>query len=197
MAIKVYLEKAFDRLHWGFIEDSLIGTSFPMGLRRIIMECVKTSIIQVQWKCALSHSFQPERGLRQGDPLSPHLFVLAMERLSHLINHSVAQGSWDPFRFFRHGLVLSHVCFADDLILYTKEDMTQAQNIHGILIVFGTSSGHRVSKRKTTMYFSPNTDSALQYEISSFFGFQIVDCLEKYLGVLVLNRRAKCSDYDS
>ncbi|KAL4386290.1 hypothetical protein GQ457_09G014670 [Hibiscus cannabinus] len=129
MAIKVYLEKAFDRLHWKFISDTLIDAGFPPGIRSIIMNCVTSSRFQVQWNGKLSLVFHPQRGIRQGDPLSPYLFVLAMERLGHLINHTVRMETWEPFRFVRNGTSLSHLFFADDLILYAKADISQAETI--------------------------------------------------------------------
>ncbi|GMJ03912.1 hypothetical protein HRI_004060400 [Hibiscus trionum] len=119
-----------------------------------------------------------------------------MERLGHLISNSVSQGSWIPLRFIRHGNPLSHLFFADDLILYARADISQAKNIRHILHVFGASSGHQVSSCKTTIYFSPNTAVTLRSNIASLLGYQVVDCFEKYLGVPVINRRTKCSDYD-
>ncbi|GMI76197.1 hypothetical protein HRI_001289000 [Hibiscus trionum] len=196
MAIKVDLEKAFDRLQWDFIEDSMLAAGFPPGIRRIIMDCISSSGIQVQWNGKLSRLFHPSQGIRQGDPLSPYLFVLAMERLGHLISASVQQGCWHPYRFTRNDSPLSHLFFANGLILYARADIQQAQIINEILTYFGAHSGHRVSKPKTHIYFSPNTNPDLQQAISSFLGYQRVESLGKYLGVLVLHQRLRCADYD-
>ncbi|KAL4273826.1 hypothetical protein GQ457_13G020550 [Hibiscus cannabinus] len=157
MATKVDLEKAFDRIKWDFLRETLEEAGFPLPLIRIIMHCVSSSLVQVQWNGVLSPPFSPERGVRQGDPLSPYLFVLAMERLGHAIRKAVDSGRWVPFRLARHGLPLSHLFFADDLILYAKANLDQAAVISSILTEFGYFSGHRVNVRKSQIYFSPNT----------------------------------------
>ncbi|KAL4355134.1 hypothetical protein GQ457_06G006880 [Hibiscus cannabinus] len=100
MIIKVDLAKAFDRLRWDFIEDTLLDARFPPNIIRIILQCITTSF-QIQWNGILSQSFQPQRGIRQGDPLSPYRFNLTMEHLGqsielsplHLWSSSVAAGS--------------------------------------------------------------------------------------------------------
>ncbi|GMI75341.1 hypothetical protein like AT3G24255 [Hibiscus trionum] len=119
-----------------------------------------------------------------------------MERLGHLINNSVSNSEWQPFRFVRNGIPVSHLFFADGLILYASADLDQASFIQNILATFGTFSGHCVNKRKTQIYFSPNASPSLQTDISNFFGYQRVECLGKYLSVPVLHARSKCSDYN-
>ena len=71
MAIKVDLEKAFDRLHWNFIEDTLKDANIPEVLTRTIMHCLTTSSMQVLWNGYPTEEFKPSIGIRQGDPLSP------------------------------------------------------------------------------------------------------------------------------
>ncbi|GMI91176.1 hypothetical protein like AT3G24255 [Hibiscus trionum] len=119
-----------------------------------------------------------------------------MERLGHLINHSVAQGDWSPFFFRRNGTCLSHLFFADDLILYARADVSQALIINNILSAFGNYSGHRVSKNKTQICFSAAVSDSIKAAISDVFGFRVVDSLGKYLGVPVIHQRLRCSDFD-
>ncbi|GMI87238.1 hypothetical protein HRI_002393100 [Hibiscus trionum] len=93
MALKIDLEKAFDRVRWGFLQNTLEDAGFPSDLIRIIMHCVTSAKIQVQWNASPSSPFSPERGIRQGNPLSPYLFVLTMERLGQAICQSVDSGA--------------------------------------------------------------------------------------------------------
>ncbi|KAK8646949.1 hypothetical protein V6N13_120714 [Hibiscus sabdariffa] len=95
-----------------------------------------------------------------------------MERLGHMIQDDVGSGSWAPFRFIRNGTPLSHLFFADDLILYAKVDLSQAEIINSILVEFGKFSGHRVSCRKSSIYVSPNIEDGIQHAISNRMGFQ-------------------------
>ncbi|GMI82239.1 hypothetical protein HRI_001893200 [Hibiscus trionum] len=196
MAIKVDLEKAFDRVRWDFISDSLLDAGLPANIRRIIMHSVTSSSFQIQWNGILSRPFWPQRGIRQGDPLSPYLFVLVMERLGHLINAAISSGEWKPFRFVRNGIPVSHLFFADDLILYAKALHNQASTIQQVLSTFGLHSGHRVNKRKTEIYFSPNSPPSVQAEISALLEYKQVDRFDKYLGVPVLHARATYTDFN-
>ncbi|GMI71278.1 hypothetical protein HRI_000797100 [Hibiscus trionum] len=118
-----------------------------------------------------------------------------MERLGHLINGSVSSREWQPFRFIRNGIPVSHLFFADDIILYAKAKQGQTEVIQNVLTTFAMFSGHQVNKRKTEIYFSPNTASWLQDEVSRFLGYQRVESLGKYLGVSFLHAHAKCSDF--
>ncbi|GMI77927.1 hypothetical protein HRI_001462000 [Hibiscus trionum] len=74
-------------------------------------------------------------------PLTIFIF-LTMERLGHAIRNVVDVGSWIPLLMARSGLPLSHLLFADDLILYAKADLTRDQNVSSILSEFGKHSGH-------------------------------------------------------
>ena len=81
------------------------------------------------WNGGKSESFKPSKGIRQGDPWSPYIFILCMERLSHLINLTVENKLWKPFKIARNGLAISHLCFTDYLILFVKANKEQAQFI--------------------------------------------------------------------
>ncbi|KAA3488040.1 LINE-type retrotransposon LIb DNA [Gossypium australe] len=76
MAIKLDLEKAYDRVSWRFIEVSLEAAGVPEKIRKVIMTAISSSIMQILWNGVPSRSFKPVRGIRQGCPLSPYLFVL-------------------------------------------------------------------------------------------------------------------------
>lgn len=103
MAIKVDLEKAYDRLRWDFIEDTLNILGFSQSFIAIIMKCISTPKMKIMWNGVLSEEFDMERGIRQGDSLSPYIFVLCMERLSHIINYSVEEKKWRPIKLSRGG----------------------------------------------------------------------------------------------
>lgn len=76
-----------------------------------------------------SECFRPERGIRQGDPLSPYLFVLCMDKLGHMIDKAVQSKSWCPLLPARDGPSISHLFFADDLILFAEASVHQANII--------------------------------------------------------------------
>ena len=125
MAIKVDLEKAYDRLRWEFIRHTLIDVGLPDGLVNIIWHYISTTSMQLVWNGSVSDSFSPSRGIWQGDPFSPYIFVLCIERLSQMISLAVENKIWEPIQLSRSSPTLSHLCFADDLVLFAKASMEQ------------------------------------------------------------------------
>lgn len=130
MAIKIDFEKAYDRLDWSFIRDTLLQMNIPLLLVNIIMECVTTSSLKVLWNGEPSDSFKPTRGIRQGDPLSPYLFVMCMERLYQTIEEAIVAKKWKPIRASRDDPVLSNLFFANNIILFAEAMVEQAMVIH-------------------------------------------------------------------
>lgn len=98
MAIKVDLEKAYDRLEWCFIHKVLQAYHFPQNIIKVIMSCVTSTKISVLFNGGALESFYPSRGLTQGDPISPYLFILCMEYLGYLIEKKCMEGVWKPLK---------------------------------------------------------------------------------------------------
>lgn len=76
MAIKVDLEKAYDRLKWEFVTDTLHDIGFPEEFINLVHWCISSPSLQVLWNGEALSKFLPSRGIRQGDPILPYLFVL-------------------------------------------------------------------------------------------------------------------------
>ena len=85
MAIKVDLEKAYDKLKWSFIRETLLKANIHRDLVCLIMSCVSTTSTSVLFNEGKLEAFYPSRGIRQGDLLSPYIFILCMEVLGQLI----------------------------------------------------------------------------------------------------------------
>ncbi|PKI66165.1 hypothetical protein CRG98_013418 [Punica granatum] len=100
------------------------------------MDCVTTTTMQVLWNGEATEEFIPKRGIRQGCPLSPYLFVLCIERLAHRIYDLVSFGRWRPIRVGAHGLAISHIMFADDLLLFAEASKGQMREVMGVLDTF-------------------------------------------------------------
>lgn len=141
MLLKLDLGKAYDRICWDFLEDTLIAAGLSAQWTHWIMQCVTGPEMNLLWNGERTSSFKPMRGLRQGDPLSPYLFVLCMERLCHMIDRSVMEKKWKPISLSRGGPKLSHVCFADDLILFAEASVSQISIIRQTLEGFCNASG--------------------------------------------------------
>jgi len=189
MLLKLDLEKAYDRIHWDFLHDTLVSVGLPDCWREWIMKCVAGPSMTLLWNGEKADPFKPARGLRQGDPLSPYLFVLCMERLCHQIEISVASKEWKPINLSLGGPKLSHICFADDLILFAEASVAQIRVIRQVLERFCVASGQKVSLEKSKIFFSDNVSRDLATLISNESGIKATKDLGKYLGMPVLHKR--------
>ncbi|PKI56643.1 hypothetical protein CRG98_022955 [Punica granatum] len=197
MSIKIDIEKAYDSLSWDFIHDILIAAGIPSNLRRLIFQCITTASMQVLWNGELTESFNMGRGIRQGCPLSPYIFVLCIERMSHLISSAVGEGVWRPIRAGRHGPPLSHPMFADDLLLFSKASLEQVQVIKNVLDALCAALGQKVNTAKSLLFFSRNVSSDLRAQIMQASGFVAAPSLRRYLGVPLIVGRVTRDHFQS
>ena len=89
MIFKIDLEKAYDKVNWSFLKNVMLKMNFPTKLIELIMFCLHSTSLFVLWNGRIMENFKPMRGLWQGDPLSPYLFMLCMEKLSQCIEYSI------------------------------------------------------------------------------------------------------------
>ncbi|CAN1147309.1 Putative ribonuclease H protein At1g65750 [Linum perenne] len=118
-----------------------------------------------------------------------------MERLSHLIDEAVSEGSWLPISLSPGGPELSHLFYANDLILFGAGSIDQAKVITKCLDRFCASSGQAVSKEKSIIFCSKNTDRRVCREISAELAIPLTQDLGRYLGVPVLHGRTTKATY--
>lgn len=116
MIMKLDLEKAYDRLRWDFVRDTLMDVGLPDKMIQIIMTSITSASMRLLWNGVETGDFRSSRGIRQGDPISPYIFVLCMERLAHRIRLETEKGVWKPIRLTRGGTMLTHLFFADDVV---------------------------------------------------------------------------------
>jgi hypothetical protein len=125
-AYKLDLSKAYDRVDWSFLESTMHKMGFSRRWVQWIMTCVTTVRYSVKFNGTLLEAFSPTRGLRQGDPLSPFLFLLFADGLSALLKHEVDQNNISGIKVCRRAPGISHLLFADDTLLFFRADSTQA-----------------------------------------------------------------------
>lgn len=133
MVIKIDFNKAYDSVSWDFLESCLAEMALPANIIKCIMYCVRSPIYALLWNGAQTDYFTPSRGLRQGDPLSPYLFVIVMDKLSRMIHYAMEFGSWSPIIIKQNSLPLTHLMFADDVLFFAAADHANAATISGIL----------------------------------------------------------------
>lgn len=107
------------------------------------MNYIKTTQLWVLWNSQRMNTFKLERGLSQGDLLSPYLFVLYMETLHHKIAKAMYEKKWKPCELKRNGPKISHLFFADDLLLLREASVRQAELMEEILQIFCNEIGKK------------------------------------------------------
>lgn len=153
MEVKLDLEKAYDTLEWNFIHKVLQAFHFRPKLTQIIMSCISSTTISILVNRGMLDSFEPSRGIRQGDPLSPYIFILCMEYLSRLIEQKCVEGAWVPLKASRDNLGFSHLLFTDDIILFNKVGNDTCGAISEVLSKFCLELGQKISLDKSQIYF--------------------------------------------
>lgn len=158
------------------------------------MHCVSLSTFSILWNGNKLPNFKPTHGLRQGDPLSPYLFILCIEKLSIAINNAVLQWNWEPIHITNSG-PLSHLLFADDVLLFTKAKSSQFRFVSDLFDSFSKASGLKINLSKSRALFSSGTPQAKINKLTSISGIRGTTSLDKYLGFPILKGRPKRSDF--
>lgn len=189
MAIKINLEKAYDRHRWDFIKYTLEDIRIPLNIVNLIWCCISSPTMRLLWNGEALDEFSSSRGIRQGNPISPYLFVLCLERLIHSIEAEVNSRTWLPIKLSIHFPPIYHLAFADDLLLFAEASVGKAEIIQAVLKSFCEPFGQRVSLEKTRIFFSDNVHHSHRVDIREKLGFQSTTDLGKYLGIPVLHKR--------
>jgi hypothetical protein len=148
------VEKAYDHVSWDFLIYLLERCGFPVRWRNWIQFCISTARFSILINGCPSGFFASFRGLRQGDPLSPLLFVIVMEALSRLLDHAVQGGSFSRFTVGNHEgneVLMTHLLFADDTLLFCDADPTKIKQLGWVLLWFEAFSGLRINLGKSEM----------------------------------------------
>ena len=120
------------------------------------MNMISSTRFHIMWNGFPLSEVIPSRGIRQGDPLSPYLFILCLERLSIKLTEAVRNKKIHPLHF-RTGVHLSHLFFADDIFLFTQATAKDCTNLNRLLREFCAMSGQIISANKSRTWFSPRT----------------------------------------
>ncbi|XP_017629171.1 uncharacterized protein LOC108472176 [Gossypium arboreum] len=135
--------------------------------------------------------FQPHKGLRQGDLLSPHLFLICAEGFSRLIALAKANGRISATNVGRSNVSVSHLFFADDSMLFREASIERASNLKNVIKEYERLSGQLVNFDKSLIYFSGNIGSNIQHQVGRILGVQISNNPERYLRLPTMIGRQK------
>ncbi|XP_074305021.1 uncharacterized protein LOC141639953, partial [Silene latifolia] len=190
--LKVDLRKAYDTIEWTFVRQMMVSLKFPLKFVEWIMQCVTTTSFSVVLNGQTYGFFAGQRGLRQGDPLSPLLFTVCMEYLSRLM--AEARG-FPGFKFHPlcRGIKLTHLMFADDLLLFCKGDIKSVTIMLEVFHCFSNASGLTISSEKSDIILNGIDDDTIG-AILEHTGFKKGSLPFKYLGVKISHKRLTKTD---
>ena len=150
ICLKADLKKAFDSISRPFFYYMMERMGFPPLFISWVRCCLESAKFSLLFNGSPIGFFGSSNGIRQGDPFSPYLFTIAMEGLSCLIEEEVRNGD---LRVPSYGDVhVSHILFADDLIIFFKDDLTSSQRVASLLHRFSHYSGLRLNNDKSRVY---------------------------------------------
>ena len=153
-----------------FLEELMRRMGFNEQWIALMMTCVKTVSYSVLENGEPKGLIQPSRGIRQGDPLSPFVFLLCMEGLNSLIVKAEREGLLHGFALNRGGPKLTHLLIVDDSLLFCRSSRSECQKVLEILASYESLSGQKINRDKTSIFFSKPTTEARRMEIKEPLG---------------------------
>lgn len=155
------------------------------------MSCVTSVSFSILLNGSPDRKFQPHRGLRQGDPLSPYLFILCAEVFSAMIQQALVNNSIRGIRITPRAPTISHLLFADDNVIFARETIQEATAIIHILHTYESISSQKINLEKSELSWSQGVPSTRVHELQQLLGMKAVESHPKYLGLPNIVGRSK------
>jgi hypothetical protein len=165
MFLKMDMEKAFDQMEWKFLLAIMKKLGFNDTWLGWIEACISSTSFSILINGSPYGMISPARGLRQGDPLSPFLFILGSEVLSRLLSYEASLGHINGIKIARHNPAINHLLFADDLLIFGQATNSEALSIKSCLAKYCHWSGQTINPHKSSISFSKYTNPAISASI--------------------------------
>ncbi|GJV72568.1 polypyrimidine tract-binding protein homolog 2 isoform X1 [Tanacetum coccineum] len=187
-AFKIEIQKAFNTVSWKFLNDILMGFGFHNTMIKWIMACITSTSYSINVNGELHGYFKGKRGLRQGDPMSPYLFILVMEILTLMLKRRIHESGDFGYHNRCSKQKIINICFADDLIMFSGGDIQSAKILIKALEEFKCASDLVPSIPKSTVFFC-NVVAHVKLAILHLMPFEEGSLPIKYLGVPLISSR--------
>ena len=195
IAMKLVLQKAYDRVNWGFLKLVMIQFGFCPKFVDWIMECVSSISFSILVNGGITKKFLSSRGLRQGDPLSPYLFILGQEVLSRLIEREFHRGSISGVKMNVNGLAFTHVMYADNIMLFAKANSKEVRILDKCMVTYCEWSGQSINRNKSGLICSKLVPREKKRELKFILAMKKVQENANYLGNPLFHSSSRIKDF--
>jgi len=177
------MEKTYDRLEWDFILKCLQEIRFHLVWNKWIMECISSVSYSIIVNGGPNGLSTLRGGIRQGDSLSPYIFILCIEVLNHMLfKEAMNRKSWIGVKICPKAMTISCLHFADDCLLFCKTTSNDCSKLKNILDHFSTILGQLINYRKSAPAFSRNASTAQKQVVIGLLHIIRRESLGRYLG---------------
>lgn len=191
-ALKIDLRKAYDCIRWDALLTTLDKFHIPQRFINWVSMCITAPKFSIMVNGSAYGYIEGKRGIRQGCPLSPYLFVLLMEVFNTLMLKQVQLGFYSLHPRCKNPIV-THLCFADDLLVCMKGDVQSGRSLSSTLTTFSNRTGLEVNNRKSSIFIS-SVDATTSLSIQAMLRFEVGLLPVRYLGLPLLSSRLSHSD---
>ncbi|CAM8972135.1 unnamed protein product [Rhodiola kirilowii] len=189
--MKIDMSKAYDRVSWLFLIRTLKAMGFNDRWCDLIFRNMSNCFYSVLWDDSSFGHFKSNQGVRQGDPLSPALFVICMEVFSRMIHQGDRSGRIKPF-FTKVGAVqVSHLLYADDMLIFTNGSKLSYERLFVIINLYCANSGQQLNPLKSFIFFDDHIPEERRRTILRTTGFTAGLFPTTYLGAPLFPGRVK------
>ncbi|XP_075095058.1 uncharacterized protein LOC142173378 [Nicotiana tabacum] len=196
VVIKMDMAKAYDRLSWNFLMVVMRKFDFSEAWIDIIWRLVSDVWYSIMINGSRKGLFTSSQGLKQGDPLSPSLFIIGAEVLSRSLNKLATHNNFTPFFMDQRGPIITHLAYADDIMIFTGGDKNSIKCIKSRIRRYEKVSGQKVNNDKSFFVTTPNTSASRINRIRRASRFMDKPFPFNYLGCPIYNGRKTISLFD-
>ncbi|KAE8696464.1 hypothetical protein F3Y22_tig00110670pilonHSYRG00065 [Hibiscus syriacus] len=182
LILKLDFAKAYDCVCWEFFDLVQQQMGFGSRWRGWVWECISTVRVSVLLNGSPTKEFKMLRGLRQGDPLSPFLFLMVTETLHLMLEGAVSKGYIEGIHNVAPNTIILHLQFADDTILFLRPDQDGLRNVKRILRCFELGSGLTINFTKSCLVGVGMEEDSVR-QLAAVCGCTASRLPFKYLGI--------------
>ncbi|GJV24186.1 RNA-directed DNA polymerase, eukaryota [Tanacetum coccineum] len=194
MVFKVDFAKAYDSIRWDYLDEVLDSFGFGSKWRSWISGSLLSGMASIIINGSPTSEFQLHRGLKQGDPLAPYLFILVMESFHLSITRATDAGLFKGIKI-DSSLMISHLFYADDAVFIGEWSEKNVENIMHILHCFSLVSGLKINLQKSHL-LGVGISTEIVNAAAMFLGCSVMRAPFKYLGVMVGGNTSLVKSWD-